>query len=473
MNKQKYTAKYIDKIKKGVAVLIITALSAGSLTPILLSSSYIANADDSTTTSTSSMVNGNTSSSTSTSSDTTTIGGDQNSSASTTIGTTTMSTSTNGSSTDNSNPWWWLHIPTPPTPPTPLWWTNPGSGTSTGSTTTGSSTWPWNFPTPPTPPTYPPWWNTGTSTMGTTTTGTTTNSTTSTSTVTVTILKFINGQMATASSSQNMDFLMTANYNSTTTGQGTGNYNLSASGYNGDPTPYKAVTTNFAPGASYSTYENMNNVTGMTCNVATSSASTTPFALVGYTTGQTMSQAMSGTPTTTVPSFPNLTTNEYVIVWNQSCGNSGMGSGGSGSIGGTVTGGATSSVGVLNVDSIVAQNATGTADGTFANGWKYIFNITAPTNEPDLAMKFADWMNTSGSSTIPVANNVRISSAQANSSSTATVTAANTYTTPFLHIIQDLNPSVIGNQIQVLVESLIPINSVNGTYTTNYGVKTQ
>ena len=142
-----------------------------------------------------------------------------------------------------------------------------------------------------------------------------------------------------------------------------------------------------------------------------------------------------------------------------------------GTIGGTVTGGAP--YGVLGVTSITTVNNTATADGSFSDGWKYLFNITVPTNEPNLAMKFADWALTGGTGTIPVANNIRISSTQAdNSDATVLLTAADTYSTPTLHMTGDLDSTTPGMQVQVLVETAIPLNSTNGSYTTNYGVST-
>ena len=100
-----------------------------------------------------------------------------------------------------------------------------------------------------------------------------------------------------------------------------------------------------------------------------------------------------------------------------------------GTIGGTVTGGTDLVHGVLSVTGVTAVTTTAIADGTFASGWKYVFNITVPTNETNLSMKFGDWTN--GSSTLSAANNMRISSAQAdNSGATVLVTGANTYTLP-------------------------------------------
>ena len=180
--------------------------------------------------------------------------------------------------------------------------------------------------------------------------------------------------------------------------------------------------------------------------------------------------------------MPAVTANTpyYFVAWSEVDGTWNPGltqtfttatAGTTGTIGGTVTGGA--NLGVLGVTSITTVNGTAIADGTFANGWKYLFNITVPTNETNLAMKFDNWTLAGSSSTIPVAGNMRISSLQAdNNDATVLLTAANTYSTPTLHLTTDLDGTTDGRQVQVLVETAVPIGSVNGSYTTNYGVNT-
>jgi len=139
-------------------------------------------------------------------------------------------------------------------------------------------------------------------------------------------------------------------------------------------------------------------------------------------------------------------------------------------IGGTVSGG-TQPGGTLAVTSITPIKTNGSADGSYENGWSYLFNITVPTSEPNLSMKFADWFDTA-SDTLPVAGNMRISSAQAASTSPVTITAANTYSMPPLHMIGNMSTTTTGLHVQVLVEVKIPLNTVNGSYTTTYGVQT-
>ena len=71
---------------------------------------------------------------------------------------------------------------------------------------------------------------------------------------------------------------------------------------------------------------------------------------------------------------------------------------------------------VLSVDGFTpVANASGTvgyasADGTFADGWRWVFYVTVPTNETILNMKFDDWM--SGANSIPAGSNIQFYSAQ-------------------------------------------------------------
>ena len=271
---------------------------------------------------------------------------------------------------------------------------------------------------------------------------------------TVTIHKFVQGVHATALNANNADFPMTSAWNATNLGgAGTGNYALTET----SQTPYQAQTSQMAFGSSYSTKEMVNgDVVGAQC------ANGKPFALVGYTSGDTLALAMAATPSMAMPSFTNLQTSKHVIVWNRNCALP------EGQIGGDVTG----SQGVLLVTSVDMIDTTATADGTFASGWKYVFHITAPNTEQNLAMKFSDWLQTGGAGIIPVAGNMRISSAQAdNGGATILLTSANLYSTPALHMTSDLDPVMAGRQVEITVDVAVPNGTPVGAYTTNYGVK--
>jgi len=132
--------------------------------------------------------------------------------------------------------------------------------------------------------------------------------------VTVTINKFIDGAMATAVSADNSAFPMEATWNATNIGAGSGNFDLDADGFNGDPTPYQAITSMMTSGADYSTNEvTGGSVVGATC------ADGKPYALAGYSSGDSFAAAQSAATSTTAPAFTNITTDKYIIVRNVTC----------------------------------------------------------------------------------------------------------------------------------------------------------
>jgi hypothetical protein len=283
-------------------------------------------------------------------------------------------------------------------------------------------------------------------------------------TVNVTVEKYVDGVLATTANTNSADFQMTSTTTASNNVQITGNYELNSAD------SYQSVSSDMAVGIGYTTNEIIDGTT-----VGVTGSGTAPYELLGYTYGATLAEAAAATPTLTAPNFANLTNNEFVIVWNKKCTTFVPPSTGStGTINGTVTGGTDLGVGVLAVTGVTAVNTVATADGTFTNGWKYTFNVTVPTNETHLSMKFADWMSDVGSHTLGVANNMRISSAQAdNSGATVLLTGANTYSTPTLNMTGDLDPTIAGDQVQVTVEVAVPLTTINGSYSTNYGILTQ
>jgi Concanavalin A-like lectin/glucanases superfamily/Prealbumin-like fold domain len=128
------------------------------------------------------------------------------------------------------------------------------------------------------------------------------------STVTVTIDKYLNGQPATAEATQSASFPMESTWNAENIGSGTGTYSLSPVGFN-SANAYEAVTADMTSGASYTTHE----TSPESCTAAY------PYKLVGYTSGSSLEDAAAQTPTAGVPDFADITSNEYVIVWNVTC----------------------------------------------------------------------------------------------------------------------------------------------------------
>ncbi len=131
----------------------------------------------------------------------------------------------------------------------------------------------------------------------------------------------------------------------------------------------------------------------------------------------------------------------------------------------------------LSVTQIATIRSFAIADGTFANGWQWVFNVTVPSSEASLSMKFSDLI--SGANSIPAATNIQFYSAQstnhANSGSPVTVTATDAYTssTPMaIDTSADLDIDTMGRQIQITVEARVPIGTAGGSYSTSYGIKT-
>ncbi len=285
---------------------------------------------------------------------------------------------------------------------------------------------------------------------------------TSTSDVTVTIVKFIDGTPATASSSNNTDYAMESSWVSSNLGTGSGSYTLGAGGYGGNTTPYQAITQPMASSSDYTTHEVINTTVGLNCT------SETPFALLGYSIGDSYAAALTGTISTEAPAFTNMTTNKYVIVWNDDCATTDSDT--NGMMSGLVIGGS-SADGALTVTSIDRLSTTATANDSYTDGWKYRFHVTVPQDETNFSMRFTDWVHDNNVSMLLVAGNMRISTMQAASTTPITLTGSNIYSNPSLQLITDLDATTPGRQIEVLVEVKIPTATVNGNYSTTYGVR--
>lgn len=137
---------------------------------------------------------------------------------------------------------------------------------------------------------------------------------------TVTVVKYIDGVEATAVSANNSAFPMTSSWNATNIGAGSGSYALGTVGFN-NPNPYRATTSLMEEGASYTTAEDTDGVavSGDSNLVGNNCADGYPFALTGYTQGDSVLTAEGETPTLTPPAFNNLTEDSVVIVWNETC----------------------------------------------------------------------------------------------------------------------------------------------------------
>jgi hypothetical protein len=133
--------------------------------------------------------------------------------------------------------------------------------------------------------------------------------------VTVTIVKYVGDAHATSENANGASFQMSATWDAENIGSGTGEYALDATGFeaNTPPVPYEAVTSEMTSGADYSTYEIINETVGASCEAET------PFALVGYSIGNTLEEAASADVSIEVPAIENITEDQVIIVWNEDC----------------------------------------------------------------------------------------------------------------------------------------------------------
>ncbi|HBV01452.1 MAG TPA: hypothetical protein DEF00_03620 [Candidatus Taylorbacteria bacterium] len=134
------------------------------------------------------------------------------------------------------------------------------------------------------------------------------------------ILKYLDGTKALASTTSSYLFQMestwkTANLNGGATT--TGNYVL-GNNHGGAPDLYGADTSPMQAPANYSTHELTGGVDQPLSPEAT--CQTGAYRLVGYSTSAAnFATAASSTVSTTTPSFFGLTSDLYVIVWNEKC----------------------------------------------------------------------------------------------------------------------------------------------------------
>lgn len=124
---------------------------------------------------------------------------------------------------------------------------------------------------------------------------------------------------------------------------------------------------------------------------------------------------------------------------------------------------------VTGVDSV---SSVATADGNFADGWKWTMHLTVPDTENAFRMKFSDW--TGGSNSFGTANDVRIFSPESSNAGTegsaVLMTAANTYG-GWMYLTGDTSTTTPGRQIDVVIEVRVPSGTPAGSYTTTFGAQ--
>ncbi len=131
----------------------------------------------------------------------------------------------------------------------------------------------------------------------------------------MTVVKYLDGTRADAVSADSTSFPMNAAWKATniSPGSGSGSFVLGPADAN-NTNPYQATTPAMATGASYSVSEDTSQPTvGTTCDNGAL------YQLVGYTSGDTLVQAVAAQQTTTAPSLNNIVSDKYIIVWNKTC----------------------------------------------------------------------------------------------------------------------------------------------------------
>jgi hypothetical protein len=130
----------------------------------------------------------------------------------------------------------------------------------------------------------------------------------------VTVVKYLDGMHADTTSAQSKSFPMKESY-----GIGYDTFALGPSGFN-TGNSYEAQSRVMASGASYSVSEDTSDTS--TSTVGTTCTNGQFSRLLGYTTGNTLQQAIDAKTTnltTTAPNLTNIAGNQYVIVWNETC----------------------------------------------------------------------------------------------------------------------------------------------------------
>lgn len=127
--------------------------------------------------------------------------------------------------------------------------------------------------------------------------------------------------------------------------------------------------------------------------------------------------------------------------------------------------------GNLGIDyPIIAIKQTGTPDNTYGNGFEWVMRVTLPTNQPNIALQFANWTNG-----LNAANNMQYYSEQilagaGSAASPVNITAASTYPTAVLVGI-DADATRDGIQTDIHIKLKIPAATPAGAHYTTFKVQ--
>ncbi len=133
----------------------------------------------------------------------------------------------------------------------------------------------------------------------------------------------------------------------------------------------------------------------------------------------------------------------------------------------------------ITINSITATKTVGIADNSYANGWRFDFNVTFGTSasgdKNKLRIKLDDWVNASNSSyTIEIDGNARmVYDANVNGVKTTKIYNIKNYydTSQTVYPFWDHNPSTAAIDANFYIEQKIPSSVAAGTYYTTYYIK--
>lgn len=134
------------------------------------------------------------------------------------------------------------------------------------------------------------------------------------------IAKYLDGTQAmTETVDGGYQFPMSATWTSTNLGSGTGNYVL-GNNHGGAPLAYQADTSAMDIPADYTTHEITNDIdeTSLVLPIG-EQCSPGKFRLLGYKEGTSFEEAAASEISTIAPNFSGLSTDKYIIVYNESC----------------------------------------------------------------------------------------------------------------------------------------------------------
>ena len=115
-----------------------------------------------------------------------------------------------------------------------------------------------------------------------------------------------------------------------------------------------------------------------------------------------------------------------------------------------------------------------TKNGEFADGWRWVLDVTVPTASSSLAMSFDDL---TGAGTIVAANHIRFYSAQSSDHAAAVdaivigAAGAGTAWSDAIILNADLEAATPGRQIQITIQAAVPSGTVDGAYSASYDIQ--